>query len=161
MSRRIHMRRVLHLPECNLRGDSDLSIGDMHSRADMCRIGIDMFSESDMSILPVLRWYNNMPVTRNVHRIADLPRDWNLPRRADMRSAADVSNCAGVRKTDYGRCAVVSRFVDMPGIIYLLAVCDMRRRDDLLEPDMYLGADMHTEAIDVFVYTDLPAVSIL
>jgi hypothetical protein len=86
----IDLRGILHVHECNLRGDTDMPIGDMHSRANMRGFGGNVFAKSDLCLLSVVYWNGDMRTAGNVHRTVHVSRNRNLSGCADVRSAADL-----------------------------------------------------------------------
>lgn len=55
----------------------------------------------------------------------------------------------------------MSRFGDLSGVVHVLAPCHMRCGNDLLESDMHIRADMYTASVDMFVHSNLSALSIV
>jgi hypothetical protein len=55
MSRLVDLSGLIHLFECDLCCGADVSVGDVYCRADLRRLRGDLFAESDMPDVPVVR----------------------------------------------------------------------------------------------------------
>ena len=83
------VRRLLHVHERDLCGDSDLPGRNLHGGAHLLRVGCDLFAEPDLPVLSDLRGYRDL-FHGDLCRLADLSRFDHVLRGADLRQAADI-----------------------------------------------------------------------
>lgn len=81
---RVDVCGILHMHECNLRRNSNMPLGDMHGRADVRGLGIDVFAKSDVRVLPVLYRHGHLRIARHMHRTVHMSRHGDMPGRADL-----------------------------------------------------------------------------
>lgn len=160
MPRRIDMSRFLYVHECDVRRNSDMSVGDVHCRTDVCGFGSDMFSQSDLRLLSIMYRNSNLPIAGNVHRFADVSRHRDVPRGTDLRSAANVSSCSWMRTTYTSGRTIMSWLIDMSRLLYLPRR-KLRGIPDMLESHLHIRTDLHTAFINLLVYANLPSISVV
>lgn len=166
LPRHVDLSGGLHVSERDMRGDSDLPVGNVYGRADMCGIRGNVLAESDLSALSIvcrdadlhyadMRWFRVMSRNDHVFRHFDLRTDSDLPGTLDM---------SGLSVHD-GRKSQLHR-PDIPWLGHMSGIVHMQRRQlcgvpDVRQSDLYLGTDMQRENFDVLVHADLPGLSVV
>ncbi len=83
------VRRLLHMYECDLCGDSNMPVGDLHGGTHVCRIGSDMFAKRNLPTLPNVSKYGHMRDT-DMRWLEHVPRIVHLPRSSDLSTTVDL-----------------------------------------------------------------------
>ncbi len=152
---------AVHLLERDLRRDSDLSIGHVHCRSNLCWFRGDLLTESHVPVLSIVPGYRYMRDS-DLHWLGHLPGLTDLPRYEHLRSDSDLSSLVHLPRIpmhDDGG-PDLPRVIDLSGIIHLQGR-QLRRLPDLHEPDLHIRADLHRAYGDLLLHADVRAVSFL
>lgn len=120
LSWNIDMSGFLHMLECDLRGGPDMSIGDMHGRADMRRFGSDLLAQSYLPALSVMRRDADLHQP-DVYWLCVMSWHDDLSGHVNVRADPDLSSpiyLPGIPLQHDGR-TVVSRLFHLPRVVYL------------------------------------------
>ena len=161
MSRLGDMPRAVHLPERDLCGDPDLSIGHLHRGGDLRRVRGDLFTKSHLPVLSILPGDSDVP-DADMHRFGDLPGHNHMSGHEHVRSDSDLPagiDLPGISLHDDGR-------TDLPWHLNMswrvhVQRRQLRRLPDLHESDLHIRADLHRAHSDMLVHSHMRAVSIM
>ena len=120
LSWHIDMSGFLHMLECDVRGDPDLSVGNLHRRADMRGFGGDLLAQPYLSAVSIVRRDPDLH-QRDLRRLRYVSRNDNLCGHEHMRANPDISTVielSGISVSDDGR-TVVSRFIHLSRLLHL------------------------------------------